>query len=132
MTGRFVHDAVILDGWPAFAIARVLQRHWRDEVEDLPPHLREPLEEALSALEQAGRAWAQSLRGTAEPAGAEPALDSEVTTLQAAGRLGVSARMVRKLIGQGALPARRTARGWRIEEGGVAALQDKRRKHHAT
>ena len=62
---RYV-EAAVIDGWPAWAIARMLSRHCLEEIEDFPAHLRAPLEDATEALQHAGERWAISARGSAE------------------------------------------------------------------
>lgn len=124
----FIRCGVLVSGWPAFALARLVTRHCRGELEDLPPDLRLPLEEALAELEEAGRLWAAEVRGTAEPRPEVTELPSEgMSTRQAAEALGCSDRFVRRLVAAGALPARRTKQGWIIDPGAVAARCRQRR-----
>ena len=122
-----------LHGWPAFAFARILRRHWRDDVLDLPPQLRLPLERALEGLEEQAAAWAEEMRrrkgGGNEPAGrAETGLHSEwLSGSEVAALLGVSDRRVRQLAAAGLLSGHRDPLGhWRIERRGVEALRKAR------
>jgi len=130
----FTHAAIVR-GWPAYAVARLLRRHW-DEVEDLPLHLRAPLEDALEALEQAGQRFAAERRATCGPAALESAappvvseaMDAEMTTEKAAGALGVGERYVRKLVAGGELPARQEHGRWLIDPAAIAVLKERRAK----
>lgn len=128
----YVRGALI-SGWPAYAFARTLRRYWRDAVEDLPPHLREPLEDALVALEFAAREFAEERKaaaasGSAEAVPAEAAITSkcreELTTAEVASDLQVSERRVRQLAGLGRLPGRLVAGRWTFDPGAVAAYRE--------
>lgn len=126
---RYVESAVILSGWPAYAINNMLRRHWRD-VEDLPPHLRAPLEDTREAIEHAAQRYARECRrGNAEAARAETEAPSDKDTLtseEVADALGVSDRRVRQLAGTGELPGRQVAGKWTFDPGAVVALSRKR------
>lgn len=121
----YIEHAAIVQGWSAYAFARLLRRYWRDEVEDLPPHLRRPLEESLEALRAAGAAWERSLRGSAEAPAAEAAVssDHELSTRQAAEVLQVSDRRIRQLLESGALTGRRCGQRWWVDHGSLTAYK---------
>ena len=111
---RYIEGAY-LDGWPAYCFARILARHWKDDVEDLPPHLRTPLEDAREALEHAARHYATTARGSAEAAPAETAAplnhEDSLTTAEVADLLEVTERRVRQLATAGALAGRQRGGG---------------------
>ena len=128
----FYVEAAVIDGWPAYAIARLIARHGRDEFADLPPHLRGPIEDAAEALRRAGAAWAASVRGNAEAAAAEmrassESQDDELSTEEAATMLDLSERRVRQLIASGAVAARKKHGRHVIDRGAVLAYHEGRR-----
>lgn len=131
---RYFEGAVISD-WPAYCFARIIGRHWQDEVEYLPLHLRAPLEDAREALECAARHWAEerkaiTARGSAEAAPAETEAPSTckdtLTTEEVGAILGVSDRRVRQLARTGELPGREDRGRWTFDKGAVVALKEKR------
>ena len=125
----YLENVVILSGWPAHAFARLLARH-RDEIADLPPHLREPLEDAVAALALAGSRWAA--RGTAEPLPAELPIGSEthdeLDTTEVATMLEVCPRYVRRLAAYGRLPGRKSHGRWRFSRGVAVELHNQRER----
>ena len=132
---RFYFAAVaVIDGWPAYAIGRMLARHCHDEIADLPPHLRRPIEAASEALRLAGAAWV-SARGSAEAALPEAPVSSEherdgLDTREVAGVLRVSQRRVRQLVASGALPAHKRQGRWTFERGAVTEINNDRGARH--
>jgi len=126
---RFYENAVVLSGWPAHAIGRIIGRH-RAEIENLPPHLREPLEDAVDALRMAGERWAA--RGTAEPLPAELPIgseaDDELDTTEVAMMLEVCPRYVRRLAAYGRLPGRKSHGRWRFSRGVAVELHNQRER----
>jgi len=125
----FVEHGAVVSGWPAFVISRLLSR-CHDDVADLPPHLREPVEEALEAIRGASAAWATA-RGSAAAMPAEVPVSSthepdELDTQEVADMLQVSARRVRQLAADGRLPGRRTRHRWRLDAAAVLAYSANR------
>ena len=126
----YFENVVILRGWPAYAIGRMLARHCHDEIADLPPHLRRPIEAASEALRLAGAAWV-SARGSAEAALPEAPVSSEherdgLDTREVAGALRVSARRVRQLAVDGRLPGSKRHGRWTFERGAVIEFNNER------
>lgn len=119
-------EGALICGWAAYAFARILARHWREEVEDLPPHLRAPLEDALEALDHAARRWEATRRGNAEalPAEAAPSSEHELSTREAADVLKVSERRIRQLADAGALVGRKEGPQWRLRKDAVLAYRE--------
>lgn len=130
----YIEEAALAWGWRAFAAARMLRRHWREEVEDLPPHLREPLEDYLADLERAGRRWSERQRrrrATAQPTSAQPSPQSEVevlTTAEAADVIGCTEQNVRKLLANGRLAGEKGSQGWLLDAGAVHAYKQAQRE----
>lgn len=52
--------------------------------------------------------------------------NTQLTTLQAAERLGISPRRIRVLITTGRLPAQRLGRDWLIDERDLAAVRERK------
>ena len=132
---RRYFEGALLSDWPAFAFARILARHWRDDVEDFPPHLRAPLEDAREALERAAQRFdverkAATARGIAEAVPAEAQASSNcrdtMTSAEVAILLGVSDRRVRQLAGMGTLPGRQEQGRWRFDRGPVLEYRARR------
>jgi len=123
-------EGALISGWPAFAFARILARHWRDEVEDLRPHLRAPLEDAREALEHAALHFATE-RGSAEAAPSEAEATSdckdrdELTTAEVADVLKVTERRVRQLARDHLNGKRRQGR-WYFDRGAVIAYRERK------
>ena len=120
-------DVVLLRGWAAYALARLLSRQ-HEAVAVLPPHLRAPIEASIEALELAGARWASG-RGSAEAVIAETAPDSnsdEITTEEAGRMLNVTTRRVRQLAAEGRLAGRRRAGRWCFDRGAAAAYVEER------
>lgn len=120
----YVVAAAVLSGWPAYAIGRLLTR-CHDEVADLPPHLRQPIEDATDALRLAGAAWV-SARGSAEALPAEAPVSSQhepdaLDTQEVADMLRLSARRVRQLATRGRLPGSKRHGRWTFDRGAVIA-----------
>jgi excisionase family DNA binding protein len=132
----YVRDGVVLAGWAAFAIARLLAGSGcRQQIEDMPPGMRAPIEDAIADLQRAGQAWqkrheerdggpAAPVR-TALPLLSETDVNAVVTTEEASALLDVGTRYVRKLIDSGVLPARRERGRWLIDRAAVLAHQEK-------
>jgi hypothetical protein len=119
-------EAAVIDGWPAFAIARMLTRSCGDEIADLPAHLRAPIEDATNALRHAGERWATSARGSAEAALPEAPVplehdEDEVSTREAAHMLELSDRRIRQLAADGRLVGRQIQGRWVLDRGAVIA-----------
>ena len=133
---RFYFAAVaVIDGWPAYAIGRMLARHCHDEIADLPPHLRRPIEDASEALRLAGEAWVSGRRGNPEAGTAETAVPSdgqgdELTTAAAATMLEVTERRVRQLIADGTLTAHKRGGRQMLDRGAVTAYHDSKDGQH--
>lgn len=132
----YVRDGVVLAGWAAFAIARLLAASGcRQQIEDMPPRMRVPIEEAIADLQRAGQAWQKRHKerddGPAAPAEAALPLSSEtdmnavVTTEEAGALLDVGTRYVRKLVESGVLPAHRERGRWLIDRAAVLAHKER-------
>jgi excisionase family DNA binding protein len=132
MTENFIDaPAAVISGWPAYALARTLRRHLPELVDVLDPALRRPLEEAMEALTLAGEAFAQGRRETTKPARVETRIDlvqmnDEMTADQAAQMLDCSTQWIRRLAGEGRIPARRIRRVWRIDAAAIRELHMRR------
>jgi len=125
----FYVEGAVIDGWAAYALARMVARHGRDEIADLPPHLRAPIEDAAEALQHAGARWAASVRGNAEALAAEmrassESQDDELSTEEAADVLNMSGRRVRQLAATGALLGRQRAGRWHFDRRAVIAYHE--------
>jgi hypothetical protein len=122
-------EAAVIDGWAAWAIARMLSSHCREQIEELPAHLRAPLEDATEALQHAGERWAISARGSTEALPAEAPVTSncreELTASEVADVLKVTERRIRQLATAGALPGKQKAGRWSFEPGAVLAYQER-------
>lgn len=126
----YVHGALV-SGWSAYAILKILRAQWSDQVEDLPLHLRAPLEDVREALEYEARRWQAarnvSATGSSEAALPEAAPDSEhqeLTSAEVANVLHLTDRRVRQLAGAGALAARQVAGRWVFDPGAVTAYRE--------
>jgi len=133
---RFYFAAVaVIDGWPAYYLARIVTRRGREDIEDLPPALRAPVEECLRAMRLAGEAWASGRRGNPEAGTAETAVPSdgqgdEMTTKAAATMLEVTERRVRQLIADGTLTAHKRGGRQMLDRGAVTAYHDSKDGQH--
>ena len=122
----------IVTGFAAAELPRLLRRHAREALEDYPPEVRELLEDALRAMEEAGRQWRSAASsGNAEAALPEAPVSSEherdgLDTREVAGVLRVSQRRVRQLVASGALPAHKRQGRWTFERGAVTEINNDR------
>ncbi len=145
----FVHDpGVNVHGWSAYALSRLVEVLLREHEGGIDHALRaagirpgDPshhVDDLLDELRGAAGAYAGRLAteargsapGTAEPPLAEPGApcDEDETTVsskEAAGMLGVTDRMVRKLATDGRL-GRRVGRSWRFTHAELLAEADRR------
>lgn len=120
--------AVLLSGWPLYAITRILRHAARDYLCDLPPHLREPLEDKLGEMQRASEQLLEASRGTKACRGAEPCLPSSMSTTDAAQLLGCTSRWIRRLIADDRLPATREGRAWSIDRKALNDYMDRKTK----
>jgi excisionase family DNA binding protein len=119
---RFISGAVV-SGGPAWLISRILASPHVAKLLNHPPAWieRGDLTDTVRAIELAGRAFEVSLtapeRGKTTTLSAGTAQSEELTTREAANRLGMSQRRVQELAA--ALGGRRVGREWRLPETAV-------------
>lgn len=122
---HYVQGALV-NGWAAYAFARVLHRHWGVHFECLPSSLLRPCKDALAALDQEATRW----RGSAEARPAEVLTQSELkdglSSEEAAHLLQVTNRRVRQLAAIGQLPGQKVKGVWQFDSAAVMALQQQR------
>jgi hypothetical protein len=116
----------VVSGWPAWALARLLTRYCRDEIEDLPLEQRRFVTAAIDSLRLAGE-HAIAASGSAPLSSAEIAVgsnhDEELDSDAAADMLKLSARRVRQLAAAGRLPGRLKAGRWSFDADAVTAYR---------
>jgi hypothetical protein len=123
-----IEGVAVVSGSAAWWIAKLLTRHCRDDLADLPPKVRAPLEDAIENLRLAGERCAISARGNQTGHSAEVAVssnhDDELDSAAAAAMLGLSARRVRQLAKAGLLPGRlKAGRCWSFDTDAVSAYR---------
>jgi hypothetical protein len=124
-----IGGVAVVTGSPAWWIAKLLTRHCREQIEDLPLHVRAPLEDAIEKLSRAGEHCAIAARGRATSTAAAIAVSSsheqdELDSAAAAAMLGVKARRVRQLAQAGHLPGRQKAGRWTFDTDDVTAYRE--------
>jgi hypothetical protein len=124
----------IITGFAAAEIPRLLRRYAREPLEEYPFAVRELLEDALRAMDEAAAQWrATSARGTAEvlPAEVLPHSDGEpdeIGTREAANMLRVSERWTRQLATDGHLPGHKRQGRWSFIPAAVLAYDEGRQR----
>jgi excisionase family DNA binding protein len=118
-----------VSGSPAWWIAKLLTRHCREQIEDLPLHVRASLEDAIDALRAAGEHCAIAARGSVTLPHAETAVCSsheqdELDSDAAADMLKVSVRRVRQLAAAGHLPAHQKRGRWTFSTDDVTTYRE--------
>lgn len=123
---------VTLRGFPAFALSALLQRYvpeeaWRATLAQVAPDRRAALELAVAELQMAAAhardlgASRAAVNGSAaeEETATEAGSAHELSTDEAAGRLGVTANRVRQLCRAGELQARQVGKTWLVDAASV-------------
>ncbi|WP_157884030.1 helix-turn-helix domain-containing protein [Arthrobacter alpinus] len=119
-----------VSGGPAFIIANLIElTKVDDRLRGLPPELRAATLETLDDIRGAAAVWDRSRKGNQAPevvgiqdvAVTVDALESFLTTAQAADVLGVSERRVRQLADVGTLAGRKLGRQWQLDPESVQA-----------
>ena len=123
----FYVEGAVIDGWAAYSLSRLFTRYCLRQIDDLPPHLRAPIEDAVEAMRRSGNAWAAA-RGRPET---EPASDlresrdpDHISTAEAALMLEVTDRTIRTMVADGRLAGRKVRGRLFVDRGAVIAHQE--------
>jgi excisionase family DNA binding protein len=108
-------------------IAALLNRAVLDDLRISVRGTDAELDNVLTAISDAGRAWRTAVKGSATAAKPELAAQSEwLSTTGAATKLGITARGARQAITDGRLDAVQVAGRWRISREAIAHFRARR------
>ncbi len=130
---RYYVEGGLVSGFAAWRLGRSIPRYLRDALDDLPPHLRTEVEDAVEAMRYSGQRWAATARGSAaEPPAEAPVCSKqeadELSSVEVADVLKVTERRVRQLAAAGVLPGRQKAGRWSFDRGAVTAYHEERKQ----